>query len=270
MQSRRDPRAEPDDPDSESDREERYVPRSESLHPESVKRRTSAPPRPHPDARPEAAGFVETSDLVELPLEQVTAYARARPPLESAPGVGGVRASPPSSEGKVRAKPPPPSGSIARPVANQRPIEGPEEQPFQRAPSSVTNQDPRLEQIEPIIDEGNWHTVGKQLGSLEETGRLPPTLGLIAAVAHTEIAGDAGCPEASDLAIRCMTGVFGIQSDSPIGRVLAKRLLRRNQRAAPEQATVPAATAFVLFAIFLAVGLVGGYLIGSGTLRVHF
>jgi hypothetical protein len=158
-----------------------------------------------------------------------------------------------------------------RPAASHRPA--PEPPQTYRSGSStnvVTNLDPRLEQIEPIIDEGNWHTVGKQLGSIEETGRLPPTLGLIAAVAHTEIAGEAGCPEASDLAIRCMTGVFGIQSDSAIGRVLAKRLLRRNQRAAPVRASVPAALAFVLFAVFLAVGLVGGYLIGTGIVRVRF
>jgi hypothetical protein len=95
-------------------------------------------------------------------------------------------------------------------------------------------------------------------------------LGLIAAVAHTELAGDAGCPEASDLAIRCMSSVFGMKADSAVGRVLAKRLLRRNQRAAPVRATVPASAAFVFITIFLALGLVGGYLIGSGILKVPF
>jgi hypothetical protein len=194
---------------------------------------------------------VETSDLVELPVEPITSYSRAR--------ASSVR-PPPSEQAKS-----------ARAQASYPP--SPEAVRSHRAPSStnvVTNLDPRLEQIEPIIDEGNWHIVGRQLGSLEDTGRLPPTLGLIAAVAHSEIAGDAGCPEANDLAIRCMTGVFGIKSDSAIGRVLAKRLLRRNQRAAPVRATVPATAAFVLFAVFLAVGLIGGYLIGSGTLKVPF
>jgi hypothetical protein len=36
------------------------------------------------------------------------------------------------------------------------------------------------------------------------------------------------------------------------------------------RASVPAALAFVLFAVFLAVGLVGGYLIGTGIVRVRF
>jgi hypothetical protein len=251
MQSRRDPRAEPDDPPNED--EDRHVAPSNDGYPESVKRRTSPPrSRAASEFRAEPSPVVETSDLVELPVEPITSYARAR--------ASSVR--PPPSEATRSARPQasyaPPSAEAARGT---------------RAPSStnvVTNLDPRLEQIEPIIDEGNWHIVGKQLGSLEDTGRLPPTLGLIAAVAHAEIAGEAGCPEANDLAIRCMTGVFGIKSDSAIGRVLAKRLLRRNQRAAPVRATVPATAAFVLFAVFLAIGLIGGYLIGSGTLKVPF
>jgi hypothetical protein len=260
MQTRRDPRAEPDDSPDTGDREERYVARSEGTHPESAKRRASSPPRSRttPELRDEPSPVVETSDLVELPVEPVTSYSRAR--------AGSAGESSPS------AQPASDSTISLRPKVSQRPaIEA--GQSTHRAPGNtnvVTNLDPRLEQIEPIIDEGNWHTVGKQLGTLEETGRLPPTLGLIAAVAHTEIAGEAGCPEANDLAIRCMTGVFGIKNDSAIGRVLAKRLLRRNQRAAPVRATVPAAAAFVLFAVFLAVGLIGGYLIGSGTLKVPF
>ncbi len=249
MQSRRDPRAEPDDPPNED--EDGHIAPTDDGHPESVKRRTSPPrSRTASEFRAEPSPVVETSDLVELPVEPITSYARAR---------------------ASSARPPSEATRSARPQAGYAPSA--ETARGHRAPSSanvVTNLDPRLEQIEPIIDEGNWHIVGKQLGSLEDTGRLPPTLGLIAAVAHTEIAGEAGCPEANDLAIRCMTGVFGIKSDSAIGRVLAKRLLRRNQRAAPVRATVPATAAFVLFAVFLAVGLIGGYLIGSGTLKVPF
>jgi hypothetical protein len=264
MQSRRDPRAEPDDSPDTGDREEHHVARSEETHPESAKRRASNPPRSRTAAefRAEPGAVVETSDLVELPVEPVTSYSRARAPSAGHSSPSAQPAMEPTSES---------TGSL-RPKMSHRPsIEA--VQSSHRAPSStnvVTNLDPRLEQIEPIIDEGNWHTVGKHLGTLEETGRLPPTLGLIAAVAHTEIAGEAGCPEANDLAIRCMTGVFGIKNDSAIGRVLAKRLLRRNQRMAPVRATVPASAAFVLFAVFLAVGLIGGYLIGSGTLKVPF
>ena len=252
MQSRRDPRVEPDEPANADEPEDHYAPRSDDAHPESVKRRTSPPrSRTAPEFR-EPSPAVETSDLVELPVEAITSYARAR--------ASSVR--PPPSE---------PMRSARSQAASYRPQAEPA--PAPRAPSNtnvVTNLDPRLEQIEPIIDEGNWHTVGKQLGALEDSGRLPPTLGLIAAVAHSEISGDAGCPEANDLAIRCMTGVFGIKNDSAIGRVLAKRLLRRNQRAAPVRATVPASAAFVLFAVFLAIGLIGGYLIGSGTVKVPF
>src|SRR5271170_6064594 len=85
MQSRRDPRAEPDDSPDMDDREEQYVARSEDTHPESAKRRASSPPRSRtaPEFRAEPSPVVETSDLVELPVEPVTSYARARAPSSS-------------------------------------------------------------------------------------------------------------------------------------------------------------------------------------------
>ena len=255
MHSRRDPRAEPDDPPDSGDLEDRYVARGSRAEgqPDSAKRRASSPPRSRAgtDSRVEPTPAFEANDLVELPAEPAPSYARSR--------AASVR--PPPSEPKTVRAPQ---------VSHRPPIDA---APASRVPSNsfvVTSLDPRLEQVEPIIDEGNWHTVRQQLGSLEDSGRLPPTLGLIAAVAHTELAGDDGCPEASDLAIRCMAGVFGISSDSAIGRVLAKRLLRRNQKPAPVRASVPAAAAYILMAVLLAVGLVGGYLIGSGTVRVLF
>lgn len=247
MHSRRDPRAEPDDVPSESGRED-HVSRSVPSPPESAKQRASATPRPR--RTPETASVVETSDLVELPQEQPTSYAQARHAAATSPSSGSMRAAPSQMKRSTPEAAPP-----SRPASSS---------------NVVTNLDPRLEQIEPIIDGGNWHTVGQKLGSLQESGRLPPTLGLIAAVAHTELAGETGCPEASDLAIRCMAGVFGVTTDSAIGRVLAKRLLRRSQRLAPVRPSIPAASAFVLLAAFLAIGLIGGYLIGSGTVKVHF
>ena len=252
MQSRHDPRVEPDDPPSADDVVSHPGSRSHGSKPESAKRVSVPPARPSFDPRVDPTGLGETSDLVELPVEPPS---RPRP---TAP-------QPPTHQRPARAETPP--SRQGSQTGSRASLEAPS--PSRRASGShVTNVDPRLEQIEPIIDEGNWHTVGKQLGSLEDSGRLPPTLGLVAAVAHSEIAGEAGCPEANELAIRCMAGVFGLGDESAISRVLAKRLLRRNQRVAPTRPSMAASLAFVLIAIFLAVGLVGGYLIGSGTLKL--
>src|SRR5579862_8939743 len=90
MQSRRDPRVEPDDP-ADAGEPEDPVARSDDAHPESVKRRTSSPPRSRtaPEFfRAEASPAVETSDLGELPVDAITSYARAR----------SVSVRPPSSE----------------------------------------------------------------------------------------------------------------------------------------------------------------------------
>src|SRR5579859_5530889 len=165
MQSRHDPRVEPDDPPT-SDELETGGSHSQGTKPESAKRVTGAPPaRPSFDPRVDPAGLGETSDLVELPVEPPS---RQRPPAPESPSrQRATSADPPLSRHGSQ------TGSRAS-------FEG--SPPTRRASGNhvVTNVDPRLEQIEPIIDDGNWHTVGKQLGSLEDSGRLPPTLGLVA------------------------------------------------------------------------------------------
>jgi hypothetical protein len=122
----------------------------------------------------------------------------------------------------------------------------------------VTSVDPRLERIERTIDEGDWQGVRGMLGSIEDAGRLPPTLGLIAAVAHSETAGEEGAPGASELAIRCMASLFAVGNDSPIGRVLAKRLLRKNPRGtAPSSAPRAGSYATIVFVVLAAVAIFG-------------
>src|SRR5580704_12986974 len=153
MQSRRDPRVDPDEPANADEREDHHAARSDDAHPESVKRRTSPPrSRTAPEFRAEPSPAVETSDLVELPVDAITSYARAR-------------------ASSVRPLPSEPMKSARSQAASYRPQAEPA--PAPRAPSNtnvVTNLDPRLEQIEPIIDEANWHTVGKQLARSRRAG----------------------------------------------------------------------------------------------------
>jgi hypothetical protein len=164
---------------------------------------------------------------------------------------------------------PPPknqASEVAAPRTSRRPVES--KRPPGADRTSVTSVDPRLERIEPTIDEGNWQGVRTMLGSIEDAGRLPPTLGLIAAIAHSETAGEHGSPGASELAIRCMASMFAVGNDSPIGRVLAKRLLRKNPRTSPQQsAPHTRGSVAIVFIVLAAVGFVG-WLIATGTIRI--
>src|SRR5205085_535678 len=74
----------------------------------------------------------------------------------------------------------------------------------------VTNVDPRLEEIEPAIDRGDWAAVVKSLGPVDAAGRLPPQLGLLFAVAHHETAKEDEKGGANEMAIRCAAGLFGV------------------------------------------------------------
>jgi hypothetical protein len=106
------------------------------------------------------------------------------------------------------------------------------------------------------------------LGSIEDAGHLPPTLGLIAAIAHSETAGEEVSPGASELAIRCMAHLFAVGNDSPIGRVLAKRLLRKNPRTSPQRsAPQTRVSVAIVFIMLVAVGVVG-WLVAMGTIRI--
>jgi len=134
--------------------------------------------------------------------------------------------------------------------------------------TSVTSVDPRLERIERTIDEGDWQGVRGMLGSIEDAGRLPPTLGLIAAVAHSETAGEEGAPGASELAIRCMASLFAVGNDSPIGRVLAKRLLRKNPRTPVQQSAPQTRVSVAIVFVVLAAVSVIGWLVATGTIRI--
>ncbi len=133
----------------------------------------------------------------------------------------------------------------------------------------VTNLDPRIERLAPSIDESNWRAVRDQLGSLEESGHLPPTLGLIAAIAHNEIAGEAGSPGANELAIRCVASLFGVTSENPIGRVLAKRLLRRPPRSSLRELAPAWFVAAVIAIVLVGAGVAMWLLAGGDKALAH-
>src|SRR5687767_4411723 len=76
------------------------------------------------------------------------------------------------------------------------------------SPPSITNEDPRIAGIEPLVKTNDWKRAASVLGPVDDAGSLPPNLGLIAAVAHHEALNDPS-PEARAVAIRCMAALLG-------------------------------------------------------------
>ena len=91
----------------------------------------------------------------------------------------------------------------------------------------VMNGDPRVVSIERRMQDNDWRGIATELGSLSDVGRLPPNLGLFAALAHHETSPD-GDQEAVDVGVRCMAGILGVPERSAMAGVIARRLFRRN------------------------------------------
>jgi hypothetical protein len=128
----------------------------------------------------------------------------------------------------------------------------------------VTSRDPRYEPLEKLLDLNDWKKIADELGPMTDVGKLPPNLGLLAALAHNERAKD-GDQDAAATAIRCMAGLLGVDEDSPIARVLARRMLRKNPVKLSERQAPPARTSFLIVVVTLVLGGGVGWLASLGS-----
>jgi hypothetical protein len=138
------------------------------------------------------------------------------------------------------------------------------DKPVDKPAKKITSQDPRYEPLEKLLDLNDWKKIGAELGAISDVGKLPPNLGLLAALAHNENAKDCG-PDAAAAAIRCMAGLLGVSDDSPIARVLARRMLRKNPVKLSERQAPPARTSFLIVLITLALGGGVGFVASAGS-----
>jgi hypothetical protein len=136
--------------------------------------------------------------------------------------------------------------------------------PVAKAATKITSQDPRYEPLEKLLDLNDWKKIGAELGSLDDVGKLPPNLGLVAALAHNENAKE-GDPAAAAIAIRCMAGLLGVSDDSPIARVLARRMLRKNPVKFRDRQAPPAKTSLLIVLLTLVLGGGVGWLASIGS-----
>jgi hypothetical protein len=117
----------------------------------------------------------------------------------------------------------------------------------------VTSADPRLAPLEALLDKNDWQRVYAELGAVEGATPLPPNLSLVASIAAYEVAKE-GDSAAVSAAIRAMAALLGVAENSPIARVLARRLLRKNPARITERAAPPARTSAIIVVIALLIG----------------
>jgi hypothetical protein len=132
------------------------------------------------------------------------------------------------------------------------------------AHATGTSRDPRHAPIEKLLDLNDWKSITDELGPMSDVGKLPANLGLLAALAHNETKKD-GEPEAVAVAIRCMADLLGVADDSPIARVLARRMLRKNPVKLSERQAPPARTSLLIVLATLVGGGGIGWLASEGS-----
>lgn len=153
-------------------------------------------------------------------------------------------------------------GKTPKPPIAREEEDDAETTPFVPPPAATKSKDPRHETLEKLLDANDWKKVGTELGPMAEIGKLAPNLGLVAAVAHNETAKD-GDPEAVLAAIRCMAELLGVPAESPIARVLARRMLRKNPVRIRDRQAPPARTSLIIVLATLVLGGGVGWLASS-------
>jgi hypothetical protein len=114
--------------------------------------------------------------------------------------------------------------------------------------------DPRLASVEPLLQRGDWARICEVLGPPERAAQLPPTLGLLFAIARKEVAGEASAGDADALAIRSVAAVLGVGVASETALVVAKRALRRNPSTWRTVPAPKAGTSILFILVALAIG----------------
>ncbi len=132
----------------------------------------------------------------------------------------------------------------------------------------AAKRDRRFEEVEHLVERGAWDDIADKLQPLAEADNLPPRLALLYAIAAKESAREGTAASADAAAIRAVSLLFDVQTDSPAAVLVAKRALRRNPAA---WATRPAPTAGVSIAFAVTVVTIVGFiafLLGSGRLQL--
>jgi len=157
---------------------------------------------------------------------------------------------------------PTPVPDLAAPPATSRVREG------RKAPAAGLMGDLRVAALEKRIQDNDWQGIVKDFGNLEEIGRLPPNLGLLAALAHHE-ASEEGDQAAVEVGVRCVAGILALPESSAIAGVVTRRLFRRNPTRFHERKAPAAHVSLIIILVALVLGGTVGWVLTGGAAQIR-
>lgn len=128
--------------------------------------------------------------------------------------------------------------------------------------------DPRLGAIEKQLDANDWRGIAAEYGTLEAIAALPPNLALIAALARHEAMPE-GDHNSVLLAVRCLASLLGVPEESPLARVIARRMMRKNPVRFRDRKAPKTRTSIGIMVATLVYGLIIGWLLSGGTAELR-
>jgi hypothetical protein len=117
--------------------------------------------------------------------------------------------------------------------------------------------DPRIHELEILVSRGKWDRVVEVLAA-DRDGLIPPMALLCAVAAKEAVTPPSWGRETDQLAIEAMACMLGVQPDSPLALVFAKRILRRPTT--PWREPPSRGVTWVLLLLFIALGGVLGWI----------
>jgi hypothetical protein len=135
------------------------------------------------------------------------------------------------------------------------------------SPAADLNGDLRLAAMERRIRDNDWRGIARDLGGLDELGKLPPNLGLLGALAHHEITDD-GSQDAVLVGVRCVASILGVSDQGAMAGVIARRLFRKNPVRFAERKAPKARTSLLIVIATLVFGGGVGWLASGGSRTV--
>jgi len=128
---------------------------------------------------------------------------------------------------------------------------------------------PTLHAVEPLIAKGSYQAICELLGPLDRAEGLGPALALIYATASKEVGSTGTKEDVNPLAIRSVAALLDVSDESRTALMVAKRILRRNP-VVWQKRKAPGAPARIILIVFgLALGILGGWLSGPGSVRLN-
>lgn len=145
------------------------------------------------------------------------------------------------------------------------------EAPAEVSPAKAPEADPRIKEIEPLVNLGDWDGVLRVLGPDSDAAKLPPSLGLLWAIAKKEKETDES-PKVqglNELAIRCTAVMLGLDPESTTALLVAKRILRKNPVSWRKAPAPSAGVSALIILIAVVLGSAVGWVVSAGYIRIQ-